>query len=194
MRSLRFILALGALCCIPALISAQSFSFGASGVYAALNGDDFAGINSGIGFDAQMRYHPKGKVSFGGGFQYTSHGIEGFSEHFSVTGFFIDPRYTFSLPASPKVSPYVGMRVAYAHWKVSSGGSSLTANGTAFGPGGGLLVKLSPNASLDVGLLWLVSVHFGNADLDGSEQPDTKSSGSAMGLRAGFQFGFGQKN
>ncbi len=180
------------LVCGPVLLPAQSFSFSGSGLYATLNGSDFAGINAGLGVDLQLRYHAKGGVSVGGGFQYTSHGIDGFSEKYGVSAFFGEVRYAFERAASPSLTPYLGARIALAHYGISSGGSELKANGTAFGPTGGLLVRLNPTTQLDVGVAWF-SIHFGDAELDGSTQPDTKSSGSALALRVGVAFGFGKK-
>jgi hypothetical protein len=192
MRSYRVAVALVFLVCGPVLLPAQGFSFSGAGLYAALNGSDFEGINAGLGGDLQFRYQATRGVSIGGGFQYTSHGIEGFSENFGVRAFFVDGRYAFEQAAASSVTPYLGVRVALAHYGVSSGGNELAANGTAFGPIGGLLVRLTPTAQLDIGMAWF-AVHFGNAEINGSQQPDSKSSGSALALRAGVVFGFGKK-
>jgi hypothetical protein len=192
MRSLRLAAVSLLLVCAPMILTAQSFSVGGGGMYASLNGSDFAGINAGLGVEAQLRYHAKGGISVGGGFQYTSHGIDGFSEHYGVRGLFADVRYAFESPSTSSLTPYLGARVALAHYGISSGGSTLSANGTAFGPTGGLLIRLNPSTQFDVGVAWF-SIHFGDADLDGTTQPDTKSNGSALALRAGVVFGFGKK-
>lgn len=176
----------------PLVLRAQSLSFSGSGLYATLNGTDFSGINGGLGVDAQLRYHPRGGFSVGAGFQYSSHGLEGFSESFGVRAFFAEGRYAFVSASSPSLTPYLGVRFGLAHYGISSGGSTLSANGTAIGPTGGLLVRLSPTAQFDVGLGWF-AVSFGDADLDGTTQADTESSGSAMALRAGVVLGFGKK-
>jgi hypothetical protein len=192
MRSYRVAAAALLLACGPVLLPAQSFSFAGGGVYASLSGSDFDGINGGLGGDLQFRYHAKRGVSIGGGIQYTSHGIEGFSETFGVRAFFVDGRYAFEQAAASSVTPYLGVRFALTHYSVSSGGSTLSANGTAFGPTGGLLVRLTPTTQLDLGVAWF-SVHFGDAEIDGTPQADSKSSGSALALRAGVAFGFGKK-
>jgi hypothetical protein len=192
MRSYRVAAAALFLACGPALLPAQGFSFSGGGVYAALNGSDFDGINAGLGVDAQVRYHTRGGVSVGAGVQYTSHGIDGLDPNFGVRAFFADLRYSFEKASSPSITPYVAARAALAHYGISSGGNSATANGSAFGPAGGMLIQLGRTAKLDVGIVWY-SVHFGNFSANGVEQADTKSSGSALALRAGVVFGFGKK-
>ena len=72
MRSYRLAAAALLFACGPVLLPAQSFSLGGGGVYASLNGSDFDGFGSGLGVDAQFRYHARGGVSIGGGVQYTS--------------------------------------------------------------------------------------------------------------------------
>ncbi len=192
MRSYRVAAAALLFACGPVLLSAQSFSFSAGGIYAALNGSDFDGINAGVGGDLLLRYHAASGFSIGGGVQYTSHGIDGIDPNFGVTGFFADARYAFERKLSASITPYVGARVVLASYNVSQSGTSVKASGTAFGPGAGMLVRLSPAAQLDLGVLWL-SVHFGDAKVNGATQSGTKSSGSSLALRAGVVFGFGKK-
>jgi len=192
MRSYRLAAAALLFACGPVLLPAQSFSLGGGGVYASLNGSDFDGFGSGLGVDAQFRYHARGGVSIGGGVQYTSHDITGVDPNLGVRAFFADVRYSFERASSPSITPYIGARAALAHYGVSQGGNSATANGTAFGPAGGMLIRLAPTTQLDVGLVWY-SVHFGNFSANGVEQADTKSSGSSLALRAGVVFGFGKK-
>ena len=189
MRSLRSILAVPLLLCSSVALSAQGFSISASGVYAALNGDDYTGINSGLGVDLQVRYHTLGGFSVASGYQYTSHGVEGASENFGVSGFFADARYTFTPQSTPKVRPYIGGRLAITHWGISSGGADASANGTAFGPVGGLFIRMGSSTQLDLGLAYMV-LHFGDAKFGGTTQPGTNTSGSAMALRVGFVYGW----
>jgi hypothetical protein len=192
MRSYRLAALAVLLACGPTSLPAQSASFSAGGLYAALNGSDFDGINPGLGGELQFRYHTARGFSIGGGVQYTSHGLEGFSENFGVRAFFADARYAFAPPSSPSVKPYLGFRAALAHYGISSGGTDITAYGTAFGPLGGLLIQLGSTTQLDVGLAWF-SVNFGNFSVNGAEQADTKASGSALAVRAGVVVGFGKK-
>ncbi|HYU29041.1 MAG TPA: outer membrane beta-barrel protein [Gemmatimonadales bacterium] len=192
MRSYRVAAAALLFACGPVLLHAQNFSLSGGGVYASLNGSDFDGFGSGLGVDAQFRYHARGGVSIGGGVQYTSHDITGVDPNLGVRAFFADVRYAFERASSPSITPYIGARVALAHYGVSQGGNSVTANGTAFGPAGGILVKLAPTTQLDAGIVWY-SVHFGDAKVNGATQSGTKSRGSSLALRAGVVFGFGKK-
>lgn len=192
MQSYRVVAVTAFLACVPVSLPAQGFSFGASGMYAALNGADFNGVNAGLGGDLQFRYHAARGFSIGAGVQYTSHGVDGFSENYGVRAFFADARYAFERPSSPSVTPYLGARVGLAHLGISSGGTDLTANGTALGPAGGMLIRLTPTTQLDVGIVWF-AVHFGNYSLNGSEQANTDTNGSALALRAGVTIGFGRK-
>jgi hypothetical protein len=171
----------------PAVLRAQQFSFAGSAVYASLNGDDYAGINAGVGLDLQLRYHAGRGFSVAGGFQYTSHGLEGIDESFGVRGYFADARYTFAPQSSPSVKPYIGGRFAVTHWSIAAAGTNATADGTALGPVGGLLIGLGPSTRLDVGLAFL-AVRFGDTEFDGVAQPDSDTSGSTLALRLGVAF------
>lgn len=178
--------------CGPVLLPAQSFSFSGAGLYATLSGADFDGVNAGLGGDVQLRYHAARGISIGGGVQYTSHSVDGINENFGVTGFFADARYAFQGGSSLSVTPYLGARVVLTHYSISSSGSDLKASGTAFGPAGGMLIRLTPATQLDVGLVWY-SVHFGDAELNGTTQSGTDSNGSSLALRAGVVIGFGKR-
>jgi hypothetical protein len=174
-----------------AALPAQGFSIGGSLAYATLDGSDYDGIDAGLGFDAQVRYQLAKAVSIGGGFQYTSHGVGGQTEDFHVRGFFADARYAFSPASTPKVMPYLGARFAATHWTVSFAGSEGSANGTAIGPVGGLLIRMGSATQLDVGVAYL-ALHFGDGKLDGVTQPNSSTSGSTLAMRFGFLVGFGK--
>jgi hypothetical protein len=185
MRPSRFILLAVMSIRGPAMLHAQNASVSAAGVYASLSGEDYAGINAGLGFDAQVRFRVSKGFSLGGGFQYTSHGVEGATEDFRVSGIFAEARYTFAPASTPKVRPYVGGRFAATHWSVALGGSDGSANGTAFGPVAGLLLQLRGITHLDLGLAFL-ALHFGDAEIGGVPQANTNTSGSTMAFRAGL--------
>lgn len=192
MRFARVILPVVILVCRSAALSAQSVSVGGSLAYATLDGDDYTGINAGLGFDAHVRYQFSRSLSIGGGFQYTSHGVEGQTDDFHVRGFFADARYAFVSAATPKVMPYLGARFAATHWNISFAGSEGSASGTAFGPVGGLLVRMGTSTQLDIGLAFL-SLHFGDGKLDGVTQPNSNTSGSTLAMRFGFLVGLGKQ-
>ena len=179
------------LVCGPVVLAAQRFSLSGGGLYAALSGSDFDGIDDGFGFDVQLRYHAAGAISVGAGLQYTSHGVSGFSENFGVSGIFVEGRYAFQ-KANPSVIPYLGARFALAHSRIASGPNELTADGSVLGPSGGLLIRLASTTQLDFGLVW-ATVHFGDAKLNGNTQANSELNGSALALRAGLVFTFGKK-
>ena len=192
MRFARFVLPVVMLVCQSAALAGQRVSLGGSLAYATLDGSDYVGINAGLGFDAQVRYHFSRNLSIGGGGQYTSHGVEGQADDFHVRGFFADARYAFTPASTPKVMPYLGIRFAATHWNISFAGSEGSASGTAFGPVGGLLVRIGTSTQLDIGLAFL-SLHFGDGKLDGVTQPNTGTSGSTLAVRFGFLVGLGKQ-
>lgn len=170
----------------PAGLSAQNVTFSASGVYASVSGDDFAGVNAGLGVDGQLQFHVQGGFSLGGGYQYTSHGVDASEEKFHVTGFFAEARYTFAPKSTPKVKPYLGGRFAASQWNVSpAAGVDASAHGTAFGPVGGLLFQVASTAQIDLGIAFL-ALHFGDAKIGGTTQPSTSTNGSTMAFRVGL--------
>ena len=189
MGALRLILVPVVLVCLQTPLLAQRASVAASGVYATLNGDDYARFDAGLGFDGQVRYQPRGPFSVGIGFQYSSHKIQQASESFHASGPFVDARYTFAIRSAPKVHPYLGGRFALIHWVVPN--IEASANGQAYGPVGGLMIQVGNATRLDLGLAFL-SLHIGDATSFGSTVPNSSTSGSALALRLGFDVGFGQ--
>lgn len=190
MQRLRFVAAILSIC--PLVLEAQSFSFSGGGLYATLSGSDFQGTNAGMGPEVQFRYHAASGFSIGGGVQYTSHDVDGISENYGITGFFVEPRYAFQAQSS-SIQPYLGARLAFLNQKLEvTGFGKFTGSGTALGASGGLLVRLSSAAQLDIGVTW-ATVSFGDAELDGTTIPDSDASGSALALRAGVVFQFGKK-
>ena len=80
--------------------TAQRFSVQVSALGNTLFGDDFTGMKTGFGAEAQLRYNPSA-FSIGAGIQYTNHGVDleelgipdqGFDFSSSLTGFFVEPR------------------------------------------------------------------------------------------------------
>ena len=192
MKRLGLIVFAAVLASCPLVLQAQSFSFSGGGLYASLSGSDFQGTNAGIGPELQFRYHAASGFSIGGGVQYTSHDVDGISENYGVTGFFVEPRYAFQVQSS-SIHPYLGARLALLNQKIEvSGIGKVTGSGTAFGASGGILLRLASAARLDIGVTW-AKVSFGDAELDGTTIPDSDASGSALALRAAVVFQFGKK-
>ena len=188
MGSPRLVLVSVSLVCLQTPLLAQRASVAASGAYVALNGDDYAQLDAGIGFDAQARYQSRVPFSVGIGFQYSSHRIGSTDDSFHASGPFADARYTFAIRSAPKVHPYLGGRFALIHWAVP--GIEASANGQAYGPVGGLMIQVGNATQLDLGLAFL-SLHIGDAKSFGTIIPDSGTSGSALALRLGFDVGSG---
>lgn len=150
--------------------SAQALSVQVSGLYASLFGDPFEGFKSGTGFEAQLRYTFPSGFSVGAGYQRTTHEIDfndpqlnSYDQDVSLSGPFIEPRYTFELPGSTSIFPYISGRLSMLQQNVDLSGrfdtgeqffidgesSGLTAN-----LGGGILARLAPRVNLDVGVTY----------------------------------------
>lgn len=181
---------------------------------ASLFGDEFEGIDSGVGFEAQYRLTP-GRWSIGVGFQYTSHDVDAsaFDDipdlrdlDFSLWGGFIEPRYVIDI-GSDQMAPYVSGRLSI----LRESGSvdvpfddgfgnvilvefSAYANGLLANAGGGLLFALSPRVNLDVGLT-VGFGRFGEGTLEVQGQEVATFDGTSGGnvvFRAGVSVGLGR--
>lgn len=176
----------------PVVGAAQTrpaLSIGVAGLYASLSGDDFQGTNAGMGLDAQFRVAFTA-FSIGGGFQFTSHDVDGADNNLGVRGIFLEPRYQFA--GSPALTPYVMGRVSLNKESLEDQGDDFEAGGTAFGAGGGLLVRATPSLRVDIGVS-LHSVSFGDVEINGVEVPNSDASGSALVVRVGVLFALGRR-
>src|SRR5690242_7775771 len=131
--------------------SAQRFSLQGSALYASLFGSAYDGFKGGPGFEGQLRYTSPLGWSFGAGFQFTQHSVNGVSEKASLLGPFVEPRYTFELPAYESVAPYLSARVAVLQQRLTVNDVQGTSSGFTANGGGGLLLRLGPRVNLDVG-------------------------------------------
>lgn len=173
----------------------QPFSAQVSALFVTLSGDAYESLKNGPGFEAQLRFNP-GALSFGGGFQYSTHDIDntGFEDildgSIKLSGVFVEPRYVIST-GSTRVAPYVSARLAYLRQSLDVAGQDGHANGYQINGGGGLLTRLTGNVNLDVGAT------FGYIDF--SEAKDTggttvdPDSGTNWVFRAGLAIGLGRK-
>ena len=172
--------------------SAQAISLQVSGLYNGLFGTVFQGLNNGAGAEAQLRYTP-GALSFGAGFQITSHGFHtpSFDENVRLYGGFFEPRYRIHT-GSYVVAPYVSARFAILKMGFS-GGLSVSSTFIQLNGGGGLLYRLSPRVNLDVGATYgydrLGSGTF--ASDQGTIGSFPARSGSNVVVRLGFAVGIG---
>lgn len=143
--------------------SAQAYAAQASALFTTIR----AGTTtvSGAGVELQQRFSRLyategfGALSLGIGLQYTVHSKV--QDRLKIAGIFLEPRW---VPAtgSSRFFPYVSARLAAqqmtGEFRYAEGGR---ANGSAFGAGGGLAIKLSRQANLDAGAQ-LVRQQFGS--------------------------------
>lgn len=186
--------------CGAAAVHAQSHqrvSIQASGLLATLNGSSFdqIGFGSGFGGEFQVRINPSA-FSVGAGVQLTRHSgtVTGFTDKMTLTGLFLEPRYAFHIQ-SRTMRPYAAGRIALLKQSLSRGtGSSkvdVTANATAFGAGGGVIIRISSTISADIGAA-LTSASFGDYKSGGQSINEAAGSGSSFVLKAGFSLGLGK--
>ena len=170
--------------------SAQRFSLHASALRISFSGDGYAGTGAGIGFEIQGRYRLP-FLTVGLGFQLTRHKYYGASDNSQLTGFFVDPRYVIPIKSN-SLAPYIGGRFAVLKQKVDYGPVALTTSGIAFGPGGGVLFRLTRKLNLDVGFTYNYA-SFGSGQINGTTISGSKiGSGSSLVTRAGLSYGFGR--
>jgi len=203
----RTIRILGGLCLLLGLAttaraqSAQKISLQLSGLSATVFGDEFTGWGSGVGFEAQVRYNPSA-FSIGGGFQWTTHGVDetevdlsGFDVSLKLSGVFVEPRYIITVN-SDKVAPYVSGRLSILRESgtISDATDEITfsATGTTINGGGGILVRLSERTNLDIGATYGFT-KFGDATVtgDGINETFESASGSNVIFRVGVSIGVG---
>ena len=172
--------------------SAQPVSLQASALFNGVFGNLFEHLQNGFGGEAQIRYTP-GALSFGAGFQYTSHAFEGRTERANLYGVFVEPRYRIHA-GSNVAAPYVSVRLSLLKVGITGGDLSLTSSFIQLNGGGGLLVRLSPRINLDVGATFgydrLSAGEFRSAE-SGASLPVGSSSGANAMARLGLAVGIG---
>lgn len=181
---------LAALVLVPSALLAQKIGLEAAGIYATLSGDDFQGVDAGMGLDAQIRFNVAPRISIGAGVQRTSHGNDVVPENFGVLGIFAEPRLTFSMPASP-LTPFIGARVALMKSSIESGGTEVKQSGYLVGGTGGIMFRAGPMVNI-VAAVVFGSLSFGDQEVNGTEQPGTDTGGTSLALRAGVNINLGR--
>jgi hypothetical protein len=199
--------------------SAQRLSIQASGLYAAVLGDAYDGLDNGPGFEIQLRYTPAA-LSVGGGIQLSLHsamigefiGYDPTGGPFRVrpnsvnlAGVFIEPRYVLDV-GSASVAPYISARLAGLQYAQTVGlafanGFSTDIEVTSFGVqvngGGGVLLRLSPRLNLDLGAsfgqIWFEDAEIQSPDLtEPIRMEDTSGTGQNAVFRIGLAIGLGR--
>jgi hypothetical protein len=129
--------------------SAQAISLQVSGLFNKVFGDVFGGLHSGYGGEAQIRYTP-GALSFGAGFQFTTHELDNFEENAQFYGVFLEPRYRIHT-GSNVVAPYLSARFSRLKMGFSGDDLSVSSSFIQINGGGGLLYRVGPRFNLDLG-------------------------------------------
>lgn len=178
--------------------SAQRWSIQASGLYVAVFGSAYNGLNNGVGGELQVRVTPS-LWSYGFGAQFSKHGLSNSpGNNIGLSGIFFEPRRVFDI-GSANVAPYVSARLAYLQQAAdvsSSGGQTFTLSASGFqgNVGGGFLTKLSPRVNLDLGVT-LGLIRFGDVTAKSGSQTSTFSGTSGTGqnvvARVGLAIGLG---
>ena len=173
--------------------AAQRLSVQGSGLFIKLFGDAFPSAKAGVGFEAQVRYTPSA-FSFGAGFQYTSHEIEGADQRATLLGGFFEPRYVFSTSSST-LFPYLSGRFYLVQLKSENENTDVRtkATGLAANGGGGVLVRLASRVNADIGATYGYS-RFSNFKFEDlstgiTGESDISNSGSNLVLRLGLTLG-----
>ena len=120
---------------------------GVDGVGGGTNGM----IQNGFGFDGFLRYGMPFGLFLLGGVHVSSHGIEQLSESYTLSSFYLEPRY-FALRFSPRWAPYVAGRIGLTVESIDQPGSRLTASGHTLAGGVGAVYRLAPQLALEGGL------------------------------------------
>jgi Outer membrane protein beta-barrel domain len=172
--------------------SAQRFSVQVSGLYASLFGKTYEGLKDGFGGEAQLRFTP-GALSFGAGFQYTSHDDQIVGDKVKLYGGFFEPRYVISA-GSEHVAPYISTRFSVLRESFNVGDFSGAATGVTLNGGGGLLVRLTSRVNLDAGATYGYT-KFGDTEVVNHATGETtrvpSGSGSNIIGRIGLAIGIG---
>ena len=179
--------------------TAQRFSVQISALGNTLFGEDFEGLKTGFGGEAQIRYNPSA-FSIGAGIQYTYHSVDlesigitqpGLSINSSLTGFFVEPRYVFDM-GSDRAAPYISSRFSVSNLTLKADldgeTAELTDTGLTINGGGGVLVRVNQRTNLDFGATFgykrLGVISSGTGE-------DAEGSGTNIIYRIGIAFGLG---
>lgn len=179
--------------------SRQTVSLQASALVTTINGPSFEnyGLSAAPGGELQVRVNIQpGDFSLGGGFQFSKHTgtFNATDSKVNLTGFFLEPRYAIRT-TSRTLRPYLAGRIALLKQALSYGSGTgaidVTANGTAFGGGGGFAVRLSPNVNFDLGAAF-TSANFGEYKDNGTPTGEDAKGGSSYVIKAGVTIGIGK--
>ena len=150
-------------------------------------GDDFQETESGHGLDVVVRFAAGERLRLGVGVQWNSHDVGFTDDDWDVVGVFVEP--SLDLTAPGVAQPFVAGRIGWLRQSITA--PSGDRSGTGVGVGGfvGLRLSLGGRLSLE-GAVPIYYLSFGDVEIDGTERPDSDSSGRALGLRVALNIGF----
>lgn len=188
----RLFTVLFALALVGATAGVAQVSIGVSGQYMGFGGSDFETTDDGFGAEGNVMFSLGSAFKLGPSVQWSSHYDSFLDENLSVLGVLGEGRYMLSMGAG-KTTPYISGRAGWVQASADVSGASAKQSGFGVGGGVGVLIALSPMLAFDLnGMFHAVS--FGNAKIDGSEIPDSETSGTALQVRAGINFKLGGGN
>ena len=168
--------------------SAQPWSLQAS-VLAANQRDGDRSMN-GVGFEGQFRYTPAALWSVGLGFQYTTHSSD--QVEIKIMGGFLEPRYAIDI-GSDRIAPYLAGRLAFLRHTTTLEilpDEEFSSSGTAFGGGGGLLIRATSNINIDLGAA-IVRQSF--SDVTNGDRTVSLPAFTGYVAKGGLSIGFGSR-
>jgi len=172
--------------------SAQALSAQASVLYSGLSGHAYQGFNSGPGLEAQARYTATNGFSLGVGYQRTVHSVAGASGNATLSGPFVEPRYTFEIKGHDDIYPYASLRAAALKQRFSGNGVTSSASGFSANAGGGILFRLTSRVNLDIGATVGITKFSNFITIEpatGQRIAGETGSGSNFVLRSGLAVG-----
>jgi len=188
----KLLAALFALALVGATAGVAQVSIGIGGQYLGFGGSDFETTDDGFGVEGNVMFGLGTSFKLGPSVQWSSHYDSFIDENISVLGILGEGRYMLGM-GTGKATPYIAGRAGWVQASATVGGLSAKQSGFAGGGGVGVMIALSPALAFDLnGMFHAVS--FGNAKVDGSEVPDSKTSGTALQVRAGINFKLGGGN
>jgi hypothetical protein len=174
----------------PHTARAQRFELGLGGGFYTLSGNDFEGVDAGMGVEVAGRLRLPGGLQIGLALQRNSHGADFVDDDIAVTAVMLDSRYAFRVTGS-NLEPFLGARAGRAQRSAEVSDIDVSSGGFLFGVLGGLALPVSRTVNLEFAAS-LYQVSFGEAKADGyGTIDDTDASGTSLGLRVGVNIRFG---
>ncbi|MEE9208758.1 MAG: outer membrane beta-barrel protein [Gemmatimonadota bacterium] len=171
--------------------AAQGVLIDANGGVYIPGGDDFDGTDAGFGGEVGVIYNFPSGFGLGVAGRRSTHNLDDptglIDSSFEMIGFLGVIRYAF--PSQSSITPYVEGRAGLSDvtLKVAAGGVSVESGATGFEGGAvvGLGVPVGSKVAIDLSAMFSY-LNLGDFELAGTPIPDTDSTGSIVGFRAGF--------